>query len=55
MKNRNFLRAGNEMRCVPEYRPDVLGERNDPDAVHGQDPYDAEFVGDCETVDEEKP
>lgn len=55
MKNRHFLRAGRDPRSVPEYRPDLLGERNDPDVLHRPDRYDTDAVWDGETVDEEKP
>ncbi len=54
MRNRQFLHAGSDPRSVPEYRPDVLGERSDPDIFHRPDKYDNDFIWDGETMDEDK-
>ncbi len=50
----NNANGGRKNKSVPEYRPDLLGERNDPDVLHRPDRYDADSVWDGETVDEEK-
>ena len=49
-----FLHAGSDPRRVPEYRPAVPGDRNDPDFLHRPDKYDQDFIWDGETMDEEK-
>ena len=39
---------------VPELRPEIPDERNDPDFIYRPDKYDADFIWDGETMDEEK-
>lgn len=54
MRNNQFFHVGRVPHSVPEYRPDVLGERCDPDIIHRPDKYDHDFIWDGETMDEEK-
>lgn len=53
MRNSKFHHG--EFTGVPEYSPDVLDERSDPDYIHRPDKYDSDFIWDGETMDEEKP
>lgn len=55
MRNYSYFHGGRDVRSVPEYRPDVLGERCDPEAIHRADRYDNDYIWDGETMDEEKP
>ncbi len=51
---RNYKFQPFEFGRVPELRPNVPDERNDPDFIHRPDKYDEDFIWDGETMDEEK-
>ncbi len=50
----SLFEAGRDPRSVPEYTPRIPGESSDPDFIHRTDKYDADYIWDGESMDEEK-